>query len=48
VCGVGKNEANSLRSPVFNRWSTEFDLSDPNTTESVKPLKERPVTLAEK
>jgi len=44
----GKNEANSLRSPVFNRWSTESDLSDSNTTESVKPLKERPVTLAEK
>ena len=48
VCGVGKNEANSLRSPVFNRWSTESDLSDSNATESVKPLKERPVTLAEK
>jgi len=48
VCGVGKNEANSLRSPVFNKWSTESNLSDSNTTESVKPLKERPVTLAEK
>lgn len=48
VCGVGKNKANSLRSPVFNGWSTESDLLDSSATESVEPLKERPVTLAEK